>query len=330
MSSLHFVRGDDEVLVAQALHDLLDELIAGADRSLVLEDLGGEESDSAAIVSAAQTPPFLTDRRVVVARNVGGLDAEGLAPLVRYLAEPLATTDLVLVATGGRLPKALTDALKQAGAITIEAGVSSRPRDRTAWLEDHVRASGLRLDQAARVELAERLGEDLGRLQSILETLKSTYGDGAELRRVDVEPFLGQAGGVPPWDLTDAIDRGATGAALVALRRMLDAGERHPLVVMAILQNHYGRMLRLEGSGASSREAAAEVLGLKSSFPAGKALDQLRVLGPNGVRRAVELLATADLDLRGARELPDDVVMEVLVARLSRLAPAKVTGRRPR
>jgi DNA polymerase-3 subunit delta len=62
---------------------------------------------------------------------------------------------------------------------------------------------------------------------------------------------------------------------------------------------------------------------MKSSFPAGKALDQLRALGPQGVRRAIALLATADLDLRGQRELPDDVVMEVLVARLSRLASAK-------
>jgi DNA polymerase-3 subunit delta len=89
-------------------------------------------------------------------------------------------------------------------------------------------------------------------------------------------------------------------------------------------------MLSLDGSGARSRDAAAEVLGMKSSFPAGKALDQLRLLGSPAVHRAIELLATADLDLRGARELPDDVVMEVLVARLSRLAPTKDRGRRRR
>ena len=36
-------------------------------------------------------------------------------------------------------------------------------------------------------------------------------------------------------------------------------------------------------------------------------------------KRAVELLAQADLDLRGARDLDPDVVMDVLVARLSKL-----------
>jgi DNA polymerase-3 subunit delta len=40
------------------------------------------------------------------------------------------------------------------------------------------------------------------------------------------------------------------------------------------------------------------------------------------VVRAIGLLAQADLDLRGAKEWPDELVMEVLVARLSRLASA--------
>jgi len=35
------------------------------------------------------------------------------------------------------------------------------------------------------------------------------------------------------------------------------------------------------------------------------------------------LLAQADLDLRGAKEWPDELVMEVLVARLSRLGSGR-------
>jgi DNA polymerase-3 subunit delta len=41
------------------------------------------------------------------------------------------------------------------------------------------------------------------------------------------------------------------------------------------------------------------------------------------VRRAVGLLAAADLDLRGATDLDSEMVMEVLVARLSRLSPRR-------
>jgi hypothetical protein len=38
------------------------------------------------------------------------------------------------------------------------------------------------------------------------------------------------------------------------------------------------------------------------------------------VVEAIDLLTTADLDLRGGKAWPDDLVLEVLVARLARLA----------
>ncbi len=124
---------------------------------------------------------------------------------------------------------------------------------------------------------------------------------------------------MPPWELTDAIDAGHTAGALGLLARMAGAGGRHPLQVMAILHGHYGRLARLDGADAGSEAAVADVLGIKPGYPARKAMQQYRRLGGSGVQRAIELLAAADLDLRGAKDLPDDIVMEVLVARLSRL-----------
>jgi len=97
--------------------------------------------------------------------------------------------------------------------------------------------------------------------------------------------------------------------------------------VMAILQGHYERMLRLDGADVSDRSSAAALLKV-SPFQAGKALDQVRRLGHDGVARAVELLAGADLDLRGQKSWPPELVMEVLVARLSRLAPRAAPARR--
>jgi hypothetical protein len=47
------------------------------------------------------------------------------------------------------------------------------------------------------------------------------------------------------------------------------------------------------------------------------------------VQKAIALLAQADLDLRGAKEWPEELVMEVVVARLSRLAaPSRAGSRR--
>jgi len=121
--------------------------------------------------------------------------------------------------------------------------------------------------------------------------------------------------------LTDAIDRGDTAAALDRLHRMLGGGDKHPLQIMATLHGHYTRMLRLDGALVRGEKEAAAILGLRgsSTFPARKALQQGQRLGSRGVTRAIGLLAGADLDLRGAQAWPEDLVMEVLVARLSKL-----------
>jgi DNA polymerase-3 subunit delta len=143
-----------------------------------------------------------------------------------------------------------------------------------------------------------------------------------------VEPYLGEAADVQPWDLTDAIDAGDIRLALDRLHRMTGPGGRHPLQVMAVLHNHYARLLRLDGAGVAGEREAAELLGMKgrSTFAAKNALAQSRRLGTDRLRVFVSLLAQADLDLRGAKAWPDQLVMEVLVARLAGRSRSSTRG----
>ncbi len=314
----HLLTGDDEGLLRTAVHDLVDELVGAGDRSMMVDDFEGEEYELRIVVDAAQTPPFLTDKRVVVARDVGRFTADELAPLLGYLDAPLDTSDLVLAAGGGRVAKKLVDAVKAVGTV-VNTSPPTRAKDRQGWVSDRVKEAGVRLDGGAMAQLGRWLGEDAGRLDAILDTLRATYGGEAKLSFAEIQPFLGEAGGVPPWDFTDAIDAGDTTKALTLLGRMIHAGGRHPLQIMSILHTHYGNLAKLDGSGARTEQEAMGVTGIKSAFPAKKALQNYRRLGGGSVKRAIELLAQADLDLRGAKELSSDLVMEVLVARLSKL-----------
>jgi DNA polymerase-3 subunit delta len=320
----YLVRGDDPVLRAEAARSLVRDLVGAGDPSLVVEEFEpAEEPDTSPIVDAAQTPPFLTDRRVIVVRDVSAYSSEAIEPLLRYFEEPLPSTAVVLVAGDkGRLGQKLVNAVKKVGHI-VEAGVPGTRKGRSAWLADQVKGAPVRLEPVALELVDEHLGEDLSRLPNLLETLAAAYGQGARLSIDDVRPFLGEAGSVPPWELTDAIDSGDTRTAVAALQRMLTAGDRHPLQVMATLHGHYARMLRLDGADARDEADAAAMLGMKgSTFPAKKALTQTRRLGHEGVAEAFRLLADADLDLRKFRkDWPEELVTEVLVARLSRLRP---------
>lgn len=331
---VHLVKGNDDVLRGEALSKLLDELVGSDDRSLLVDEFDLDTVKLGAAIDAAQTSPFLTDRRIVVVRRFGRFSkADDVKELVSYLEEPLPTSTVVLVweksvspaesgepaAQTPRIPPTLTKAVTAAGGKILDA--DQQGKNIAGWVGDELSAGGLDLDAPARSSVVKTMGEDTGSLVGLIETLRGAYGTGSRLTTEDVEPYLGPAGGVPPWDLTDAIDSGDVPKALDQLERMMHGGDRHPLAIMASLQSHYTRMARLDGAGARGEKEAAQLLGLKgSTFPAKKALNQSKRLGGPGVRRAVQLLATADVDLRGARAWPGELVMEVLVARLTTLA----------
>ncbi len=319
----YLVRGDDPALVAQATHRLIEQLVGDRDPSLVVEEFPATaELDAGAVVDACTTPPFLVDRRVVVVRDAGRLGSADAGRLVAALADPLPAIALVLVAGGGTVPQALVKAVGEVVDTAVRAG-----KDRTRWVTEQVHRGPVRLDPRAVQRLDAHLGEDLGRLAGLLETLAAAYGAGATVGVDELEPFLGAAGSVPPWELTDAIDAGDAAAALRTLQRMMSAGGRAALEVLAILHRHFSQLLQLDGADVTTPEDAAALLAVRSPFVAKKALAQARQLGGERTAQAILYLADADLDVRGRSGLPPEAVLEVLVARLSRLARVRSAAR---
>jgi DNA polymerase-3 subunit delta len=341
------VQGSDPVLRDREVLRLVDQLLGGDDRSFALDDhtlaarrragdaapepdddtddRGGEGSTElpafAALTTALQSPPFMTAARVVVVRDIGNATAEQAQWLAGWIADPLDGVHLVLVAGGGRVPAALDKAVK------AHADVIGLASESTAdVLQQELRDAHLKLEPAAAKQIASHLGEDAGRVPELVDLLHSTYGDDAALTLDDVELYLGELGTAGRFELANAIDRGEVGPALATLHRMLNATSAaqpkplHPMQIMASLVFHYLRLLRLDDPSVVTKEHAATALGMKSAGGARFPLESAKRLGTDGLHEAVDLLAQAELDLRGAGGLEDHVVIEVLVARLAALS----------
>ena len=314
---VRLVSGADEILIAEAVRTAVGELVGDADRAEVLDEYSGDEYTLNDVVIAASTPPMLATHRVVVARGLSRFGAAELAPLIAWLDDPCPTTDLVLEWDSGRVPRPLLEAVEATGGHRVASDVPGGARNRRTWLEERLAEAPVQLDARARATVSEHLGAELSRLGAVLETLEAVFGEGARLDSDDVLPYLGAEGDVPPWELTDAIDRGNVGTTLAVLQRMWGAG-RHPLAVTATVSNHITRTARLDGAGTANEKEAAAVLGLRgSTFPARKALDACRRRGSDGISRAVALLAAADMDMRGRSGLDARCVAEILCARLA-------------
>ena len=143
---LRLIVGDDPILVGEAISASVEELVGDGDRSLMLElltetDYRNDDGDweSAKVLDAARTPPFLTERRVVVGRHLSRFSRkDDYGPIINLLGEPLETTDLVLVWERGvepkvdrmpALPKALKEAAELAGAEVLQ---TSAPKGKGA------------------------------------------------------------------------------------------------------------------------------------------------------------------------------------------------------
>jgi DNA polymerase-3 subunit delta len=349
VGGVYLVKGGDPILRDRELARLLDELVGEEDRTLLVEEYtvpakgsaGSAPDDEApaedvagagpivtAVVNAAQSPPFMTSKRIVVVRDYEALPADSVAPIVTVLGDLLDTTEVVFVAgAGGRVVKALADVL---GDAHVRGGGSEKLTD---VLQRELDDAGLILrGDAARVVLAH-LGDDAGRIAALVDLWSSTFGPGATLELDDVAPYLNEVGAVKPFELTNRIEEGDVAGALEVLHRLLTVTSptqpkpMHPLQVLGILAGRYRKLARLDSDAITTVDDAHQVWGGKSSYPAKKALEATRSLGADGFARAFAELHRADVGVKGATGLEEDAVLEITVARLANLH--RGGGRRP-
>ena len=107
-AAVYLVRGDDPSLVAQAARALLGRAGGrarpgpGGRRA---RRLGDDDLDVGAGGRRLHHPPFLIDRRVVVVRDAGRLDATDAARLVAALEDPCPRSSWCWWAAGARCPR---------------------------------------------------------------------------------------------------------------------------------------------------------------------------------------------------------------------------------
>ena len=330
MNTVVAVVGTDATMVYDSLHNVIGEAVGDLDPSFALEDFTakdvtavGLESVISRVMGALNTPAFLVERRVVVVRDAQLFLADEVDQLLDWIGSPTPSTTLVLAVVGAKSNK-----LVKAASDVVEVNVGSRSVERVSFVVDKMAEYRVSVDRHVCQQVADQVGDDVARVDALARTLRSIYGT-APLNFAHIEPYLGDAGDVPEWDLTDAIDGGDATKAIVVARRMLDSKSRAGLQIVNILQRHYLRMARLEGSGVRGEEEAAALLGI-NKYPAGKSLRVSERLGPERVSTAVHWITQADLNLKGGvsyggKDLDTDLdvtdltVVEVLVARLAKM-----------
>jgi DNA polymerase-3 subunit delta len=253
-------------------------------------------------------------RRVVLVREVGALEGEPDA-LLEYAAAPPPDTHLIVRALDLDRRRKLHQALDQAGTV-YAFDLPDRPdQNLVPDILALAQQLKLRLDRDAAALLGEICGGDLVRVQTELGKLQAWAG-GTPVGLEAIREVGAGSAVLAGWEIADALLTRDRGAALAAVRRLVQSGES-PLRLVGGLAYRTRSMLQ------------AKLLGLDARASPGRLAGRLRVpehVVPKllqGVARypLPELLAfpalllEADRTLK-SRDLAPQAVLESLVERM--------------
>lgn len=244
---------------------------------------------------------------LVDAHLVQAAEAEILADLIRH--RDAAAVSVVLL-SGGRLPKALGDAVKEGGET-----VSVRKmweRQALEWLDKEVRRRELTFEKGAAPALVQRFGTDTASMGRALDQLREHRG------KITAELILSRFKNRPDEPLflfLDAIEKGDAGEALRRLADFLTHG--HPLQIVGALDGDLRR--RSLAAAAPDRDTLGEWLGAKPSDRRTDRLWRTRGRTPDSaLRRAQEAVLRADRALKTEPEDTHRVTLERLTVAMCR------------
>lgn len=279
------------------------------------------EDEIADLVGMLSQVPMFVNRFRILVRSFEVVKAEDAPFLAEGFAAMAKEHIVTLYSTDKRLPKALSS-LQDPVIEKVELSVT-KEAERRSFIGSVFQAAGVRLTNQALALVTEHAGVDLSQVNPLAQVLAGLQRPNTSFDVEDVRPYLGQAREVPLWNLTDAIERGDVGKAMGTLERLL-AAEKAPQLLITVLQRRYLDIAVLVSPGVRSIEqakAALDAVGARKppDFALRNMLSAAKRLNYRSVGLIVGWLADAARDLRGASMLDPDTVLELLVARITRL-----------
>jgi DNA polymerase-3 subunit delta len=286
------------------------------------------------VIGQAQTLPMLAPRQIVFYEEVEALESLGevardaaVEELTAYLDDPAPFTTFVLEAAKLDDRMKLSRRLAEKAfvvALELDTDPERRASVAAGMALDLARARGVELERDAADELADILNAEMICIQNELEKLASYVGDRRRITRADVEALVISAKKYSVWQLTDLLASRQPARALEFLDSVLREGEQPPQIVGALAWM-YRKLIEAQDLPANlSGWQAARELGMRVDTA------ELALRGSREIPRALlldglEALYEADSRLKSG-VASQRAVMEFLVARLTGAGAAKRRG----
>ena len=271
-------------------------------------------------IADALAPSLFAERRALIIKDLQDLDEDCKVEITRYLDEIDSTTTVVFVHKGGVKGKALLDAIKKAKPEVIACDAIKKEAEKEQFVKELFLDSGRKASPAAIKALVAALGSDLRELQQAVSQI-SLDAPAGTIDESAIDKYHQGRVETSGFDVADATLDGNLPIALVTLRSALETGT-DPVMVTSAIASSLRSLAKVSGAprGSKSFELAGE-LGM-APWQIDKARRQLSAWTPRGIAAAVEAVAKADADVKGASSDP----IFALEKALATIAAARTRG----
>jgi DNA polymerase-3 subunit delta len=219
------IQGDEDYLKEEAVGALIRAHLDPGTRDFNLDQLRGQGLDPETLASIAQTPPLMSEWRVLVVRDSQQLAANARLRSVMELltAREIPGLALVLVTSTGEISKANFQKTLERRAHTVT--FASLPMaDVPGWLMERAGETGVKLEPEAARALAAT-GSGLGVLVQELAKLIEFVGERHRIATADVTGLVGAVPRQNRWDWFDLVAEARFAEARAGLPILLDGSE---------------------------------------------------------------------------------------------------------
>jgi DNA polymerase III subunit delta len=318
----YYICGDDEFQKEDAVRQLSAAAIEPGMRDFNMEVRRAQELDAKSLDAALSAVPMMSDRRVIVIKDVSAMRKDPRKILDQYLVKPSPDVMVLLVETpGGKTEAALA---RTSTPLEFDPlGADRIPK----WIAHYASTEfQTRITSDAAELLQSAAGTDLHQLVGELDKLAS-YTNGREITESDVSAVVGVRRGETMADFLDQIAMRNAPRALELLPLILGQPKTSAVtLVMALstqtialswgrarmdegvsqnrLQNEYFNLLKQSGSTFTGRSWGSAAATWASST------DRWT---PGSLERALAALLDADIALKETRVSSEEQVVATLV-----------------
>lgn len=255
----YLVVGDDSLKKEAVLRRMRIRLEKLGDLSFNSDSFSGETATGQEIVSACQTIPFASEKRLVQVNDADKLKKPDAEELVSYLKAPADTTVLMLIAEKLAKNTRLYKAVAALGKTAVIDCTRPEKKNMAAHVRNMAPTHGVTLTDGAAAALVELLGEDTVRIDNELKKIALSGSGNGAVTEEDIRRIVSRETEAKPWDLTDALAARDLKRAISARRGMPNAS---PYSLLGMCVSRIRELIcvkSMTAQGAGSSQIAKEI-----------------------------------------------------------------------